>query len=51
MITLLFLLALAIIFTVACILIDIAWPVLLVFTVLISIDIAFFKSIFCSKKK
>ena len=50
MITLLFLLVLAVIFTLLCIVVDIAWPVLLALMVLISIDIAFFKAIFGKKK-
>lgn len=50
MITLLILLVLAIIFTIACILVDIAWPVLLALVVLVSIDVAFFKAIFGKKR-
>ena len=51
MITLLFLLVLAVIFTLLCIVVDIAWPVLLALMVLISIDVAFFKAIFGKKRK
>ena len=50
MITLLTLLTLAVIFTIACIIIDVAWPVILVFIVLLAIDVSFFKFLFGKKK-
>lgn len=50
MITLLLLLTMAVIFTIVCAIIDVAWPVLLVLIVFTAIDVAFFKAIFGKKK-